>query len=489
MNSNGLKLASGFHRLEAFGHGMRYGLLPFQSIRLAADKHLLTSIGGDYAIILDDDLKNLSAGHLDRSLPIYSDLRARHFIYEGDPSIHLELLAAQYRTKQSLLSEFTALHIFVVTLRCDHSCHYCQVSRVSEDRATFDMSRETAAKAVELMFHSPSKYLKVEFQGGESLLNFDVIRYIVDLVQQRKGDRNVQFVIASNLAFLSDEMVQFCAEHDVKFSCSLDGPRSLHNRNRPRPGADSYDKTIEGIRRVREKLGHDAVAALMTTTADTLERPEMVIDEYVKQGFPSIFLRWISPFGFAVRSEKRIGYDTERFLAFYKRGLEHVIATNLRGTYLREEYAAIILRKILTPYASGYVDLQSPAGLGLSVLVYNYDGGVYASDESRMLAEMGDQKFRLGNVHEQTYEQLFLESTVLETVLDTTVEGIPGCSDCAFSPYCGTDPVYNYATQRDVIGHRPTSSFCRRNMEILRYLFSILEEKSERTRVLKSWVL
>jgi len=488
MNSNGAKLAPAFRPVGSFQRNAAYRLLPFKSIRLSTSMHLLTNLAGDYVTIPEEELKSLVQGSIGRDHPIYNDLVGRQFIYEGDPSVSLELLAAQYRTKQSLLSEFTGLHIFVTTLRCDHSCHYCQVSRVSEDRATFDMSKETGAKGVDLMFQSPSKYLKVEFQGGESLLNFEVVRYVVELVQQRKGGRNVQFVIASNLAFLTDEMLSFCAEHDVKFSCSLDGPKSLHNRNRPRPNSDSYEKTIEGIKRVRTKLGADAVSALMTTTADTLEQAEAVIDEYVEQGFHSIFLRWISPFGFAIRSEKKIGYDTERFIDFYKRGLEHTLQLNLQGKCLREEYAAIMLRKILTPYASGYVDLQSPAGLGLSVLVYNYDGNVYASDESRMLAEMGDRRFCLGNVHRHTYEQLFLESSLLETVLDTVVEGMPGCSDCAFSPYCGTDPVYNYATQRDVVGHRPTSSFCRRNMEILRYLFSILEEGSDRSRVLKGWV-
>ena len=34
------------------------------------------------------------------------------------------------------------------------------------------------------------------------------------------------------------------------------------------------------------------------------------------------------------------------------------------------------------------MDLRSPAGAGMGVVVYNYNGNVYASDESRMLAEM-----------------------------------------------------------------------------------------------------
>ena len=54
----------------------------------------------------------------------------------------------------------------------------------------------------------------------------------------------------------------------------------------------------------------------------------------------------------------------------------------------------------------------SPAGIGLGALVYNYDGDVYASDEGRMLAEMGDHTFRLGNVASQ---QLRRHHAVRET--------------------------------------------------------------------------
>lgn len=57
-----------------------------------------------------------------------------------------------------------------------------------------------------------------------------------------------------------------------------------------------------------------------------------------------------------------------------------------------------MLTKILTNDDPGYVDLMSPAGIGIGALVYNYDGGVYASDEGRMLAEMGDETFHLGDV-------------------------------------------------------------------------------------------
>jgi uncharacterized protein len=77
------------------------------------------------------------------------------------------------------LREPTPLHIFVVTLRCEHSCPYCQVSRQSTDRSKFDMSEETAGHALKIAFQSPSKRIKIEFQGGEPLLNFPLITKIV----------------------------------------------------------------------------------------------------------------------------------------------------------------------------------------------------------------------------------------------------------------------------------------------------------------------
>jgi len=80
---------------------------------------------------------------------------------------------------------FTKLHIFVVTLRCDHSCQYCQVSRQTADKTRYDMSLATAARSVELMVRSPAQTLTLEFQGGEPLLTFDVIRYIVPLAKKR----------------------------------------------------------------------------------------------------------------------------------------------------------------------------------------------------------------------------------------------------------------------------------------------------------------
>jgi His-Xaa-Ser system radical SAM maturase HxsB len=326
---------------------------------------------------------------------------------------------------------------------------------------------------------SPAKNLKIEFQGGESLLNFELVQHIV-IESKRMNDRandpkNLGFVIATNLAVITDDILSFCKQHDIVISTSLDGPKELHNKNRPRSGHDSYERAVAGIDRARNYLGRDKVSALMTTTEAGLNQVEAIIDEYVDRNFTGIFLRPLSPYGFAIKTKFYRAYNTRRWLDFYIKGLEYIIELNRQGVEFREHYASTILTKMLTSSDPGYVDLMSPAGIATGAIVYNYNGAVYASDESRMLAEMGDQKFKLGNVIENTYEEIFLNETLLEALEDSFAQSVPMCTDCAFEPFCGSDPVFHWGQHSDLVGKKPESEFCQRNMSIFKYLIDKME--------------
>ncbi len=466
-------------QLHFLPHFQGYRILPFQFLRWSPAEVLLVNEVGEHLFLGDGDFHGFVTHVLSPSSPTYLDLKSKHFLVDSNSLAPIELLAAKYRTKKSFLNGFTSLHMFVVTLRCDHSCPYCQVSRVTSDRKRFDMSDETARRAVDLMLRSPAPRLKVEFQGGEPLLNFDLVKLIVEYAEERNksAGKSIEYVIATNLSSLSDESLGYMLEHSILVSTSLDGPAFLHNANRPRPGNDSHALTVHNVRRAREALGHDAVSAIMTTTALSLDYPVEIVDEYVAQGFDAIFLRPISPYGFAVRSKAVSAYQLPRFIDFYRKALDHIIELNARGVDFVEIYAQILLRKILTPFATGYVDLQSPAGAGISAVAYNYDGSVYASDESRMLAEMGDSTFRLGSVHENSYEEIFGGPLLQKIVGSSCVESLPGCADCAFQTFCGADPVFHHATQGDMIGHRPTSLFCGKNMALIRHMFELLRSR------------
>lgn len=484
-------MKSRFQPIEAYAElrAGSYRLLPFRFTTLDDDSYALTNLAGEFHVLGRESLHAFVRHELPRDSADFIDLRAKHFADDVEGSAAIDLLALKVRTRYRRLPEFTSLHIFVVTLRCEHSCPYCQVSRQTEDCATFDMSRATADKALDFVFRSPAPAIKIEFQGGEPLLNFELIQYIIESAETRNAiaGRNLQFVVATNLALATSEILHYCAAHDIDISTSLDGPEDLHNKNRPRPGRNSHQKAIEGIRLARQIVGRDRVSALMTTTAKSLDRVRDIIDEYVRLEFPGIFLRTLSPYGFAVTTNAIAQYTTARWVDFYREGLDYILHLNRIGIPFREFYASVILKKMLTSDESGFVDLMNPAGMGIKAIVYNYDGAVYASDESRMLAEMGDHTFRLGELGTDSYETIMLSDRLLRPLEDSMTTSAPMCSECAFEPYCGADPVFHHAMYGDVVGRKPESAFCSRNMAIFRLLINRMRGDSSTKQLFLRW--
>ena len=484
-------LAKRFRSLSEFSASERtgYKLLPMRFTALDDHRYVISNYVGEFHVVDRSTLDRLVKHDLTPDDPVYYDLKSKHFLSDPDSSVASLLLGLKYRTKLSRFAQFTGLHMFVVTLRCDYSCSYCQVSRQTEDKAAFDMTPETARMAVDFMFRSPSAALKVEFQGGESLLNFPVIKEIVEYsheVNRTKG-RNLAFVIATNLSVLSDEILDYCDRYNILISTSLDGPAELHNTNRPRRGRNGHELTIEGIRRVQERLGVGAVSALMTTTHASLSRPREIVDEYVRLGLHEIFLRPMSPYGFAKKTGQIHKYDAERWLEFYKEALGYILEINKSGYALLECYSSLVLRKMLTPQNPGYVDLQSPSGLGISAIIYNYDGDIYAGDEARMLGESGDKTFRMGNLSEDDYEKVMLGDSFLDILESSMAQSAPICSECAFMPYCGADPVYHHETQQDFLGNKALSGYCHRNIGIFRHLIGLMCDSPEDSEILRRW--
>ena len=477
------------YRVSASG---AYEVLPFRHARIpgVADRVLVTSVVGEYAWLSKGDFQNLMNGRLEAGTETYRNLRSRQIICDAETGPFLPGLAAQQRTRKRFVEEDPALHIFVLTLRCDHRCLYCQVTPRRPSEQGYDMCEATAAAALDRVFESRAEVLTIEFQGGEGALAFPLLRWIVTEATRRsaKEGRRVRFVMATTLHLMTDDMLVFCRDMDVELSTSLDGPEHVHNANRPNPTRDSFERTLQGLDRARAICGPDRVAALATITRHSLPFAREIVDAYIALGFDSIALRPISPFGFAVRTRRSIGCSTEEYLRFYREALKYIIEVNLAGTAIDESYATLLLTRILTPFPTSYVDLQSPAAAGRGVLVYNYDGGVYVSDEARMLAEMGDGRFRMGTVHE-SLASLQRSDAMGIIARNGCAESLPGCAECAFVPYCGADPVFHVATQGDPAGHRPTSEFCARHTGLFHIIFKMLAERDpDVLRVLLSWL-
>lgn len=451
-------------------------LLPFRFHRLSQNEVVAVSESGDHAFLSQDELETLV--HSPDNIPFdrLADLKSKFFVGEKRSPGVARLLASRIAAKKETILCGPSLHIFVPTLQCAHSCRYCQVSRSLEDTG-FSMSIEQIEKACDGIFESPSKTLTVEFQGGDPLLRFDLVQHAIERIANRNKveKRKLRFVIATTLHQLSEQMLPFLKYHRVFLSTSIDGPTALHNKNRPLPSRDSFERTLSGIELARKHLGHASVSALMTTTRESLNQPEAIVDEYVNLGFNEIFIRRLSPYGFAKRNEDLLAYPFNAFMQFYERAFERILYWNRQGVPIREVASAIAFNKILSPFDAGYVDLQSPSGAVLAVMVYNYDGWVYPSDEARMLAESGDTTLRLGKIGDSL--KTLLSSSVANQIVRTSLgRYVPGCSECAFNPYCGPDPVSTQSQFGLMDAPVYWTDHCKQSTWLFEFLFKRLRE-------------
>lgn len=472
---------------------------PFRFGRID-DKVLLTHDTGQWHLLSEADFEALLAGTLGPDHPDHAALVDKGFIRDG---MDADAIADRLRRKKRWLGMGPHLHVVITTLRCNQSCKYCHASRTDMDRVDTDMSIDTARLVVDHALRSPSPFIAFEFQGGEPTVNMDVIRFIVEYSRERNRHegKTIEYSLVTNMTRMDEDKAEWLLANDVFLCTSLDGPRHVHDWNRPfagGQGAAPFDEVMKWIRYFNRRyveMGRDPelwhVDALMTTTRKTLEHWREVIDLYVSLGIRNLFLRPLNPFGFIMKTWKAVGYDQEDFLRFYEQALDYIIDLNRDGVQIIEGTAALFLKKMLTPDDPNFVDLRSPIGAGTGQIAYNYDGTIFPSDEGRMVDAMGDPIFALGRLGEMTPDEAIRHPTVKSLAVASLLDTLPMCSTCWNAPYCGVRPLHNYMMSGDLFGQRPNTPKCKQHMTIARLLFERLSRDTDGSleAIFRRWTL
>lgn len=456
----------------------------FRYKELKNNKYLLTNDLGEFIVLAKRDFDKFLKGELPESSYAYPILQEQGLIKsDASASDSIKL----YRKRNACLWAGPTLHIIVTTLRCNQKCVYCQVSSHPESHKDLDLDKKTAEKTVDVILDSPSQFIAIEFQGGEPLLNWGVVRHIIEYANRKnkKIKKKLEFRLVSNFSLMDKEKLDYLSNNNINLCTSLDGPEKLHNQNRIWLKGNSYDSAKKWLA-ISKKLYEDRYrpAALTTISRMSLKYPKEIVDEYVKLKMDGIFLRPLSHLGFAKNIWDKIGYTAEEFIDFYIKALNYIIDCNLKkpGFSFHENYAKILLTKILTDRDPGYTDLRSPCGAAIGQLLYNYNGEVYTCDEGRML---GDKVFCLGDVNKDKYTDIILHPTVRKVCLASCLDGLY-CDMCVYKPYCGVCPVCNYAETGNVFNGYNNDK-CKINMAIFDFLFEKLQNKSIRA-VFEKWV-
>lgn len=269
-----IQVRGGFHAFQAAGHEFVY-LAPSGAIfevSPAAAAALQQVENGDAQ--LPDLLQGMGAGGFSEadSLEAIEELLAcGAFEKEARGPAAPEPPPADFPLQTLVLN---------LTNQCNLSCQYCY--EYGADKVATPAGKpkfidfDTARDSVDFLLKQSAgrKQVHITFFGGETLMNFPLLKRVVEYATQTAGlaGRTVDFSLTTNATLLTPAIIEFLSDNRVGVTVSIDGPKELNDKMRVFPnGRGSYDIIAP---RVRELIRHHRtrpITARVTLTSQVTD--------------------------------------------------------------------------------------------------------------------------------------------------------------------------------------------------------------------------
>lgn len=147
--------------------------------------------------------------------------------------------------------------ILQTTQNCNFRCRYCGFSNFGysdREHNSGMMSIETAKKAIDFLKNNSvdMKDVSIAFYGGEPLINFKLVKEVVQYAKAIMPYKNINFDLITNFSILTDEIKQFLRDHNIQVTVSLDGPLQVHDKYRrfAANGKGTFDKVYNNLKEI-----------------------------------------------------------------------------------------------------------------------------------------------------------------------------------------------------------------------------------------------
>ena len=322
---------------------------------------------------------------------------------------------------------------------CNLRCTYCFAGKGDYRQGRMVMSADTGKKAIDFLLSQSGdrEHLEVDFFGGEPLMNFDVVRQVVEYARGREEEqgKRFRFTITTNGLLLDDEKIDYINREMSNVVLSLDGRKSVNDKVRSRvDGSGCYEAIVPKFQKLVRQRGDK---------------------EYYVRG---TFTKYNKDFGDDVLALNQLGFD--------QISIEPVVADPVKEYALTEEDLPKIfaeyerLRDLLLDAkkkGKGFnffhfmLDLdQGPCaikrlrgcGCGNEYVAITPDGDIYPCHQF-----IGHDQWRMGSLRDGSFD---LEAK--ERFSKATVYQKPDCRDCWAKFYCsGGCNANNMQYQGDIL--------------------------------------
>lgn len=134
--------------------------------------------------------------------------------------------------------------ILKITNRCNLNCIYCYTSSKNEIK---DMDFKTAKNSIDYILSDDADKLKIQFTGGEPLLNFDLIEKVIKYCNKNYNDKNISYAVQTNGTLLNNKLIEKIKELHLKVGISIDGIE-VNDILRPYKNKNKSSSTLDTLR-------------------------------------------------------------------------------------------------------------------------------------------------------------------------------------------------------------------------------------------------
>ena len=331
---------------------------------------------------------------------------------------------------EPVVGDFKKHHKPVVKALCMHiahdcnlACKYCFAEEGEYHGKRELMSFETGKKALDYLVQNSGNRvnLEVDFFGGEPLMNWDVVKQLVQYGRsiEEANNKKFRFTLTTNGVLLNDEVQDFLNKEMGNVVISLDGRKEVNDNMRPfRNGKGSYDLIVPKFQKLAESRDQNNYYIRGTFTRENLDFSEDV-KHFADLGFKQISIEPVvgpEEDPYSIREK-----DLPQILEEYDKLADEYIKRHKEGNGFTFFHFMIDLSGGPCVYKR-----LSGCGSGTEYLAVTPWGDLYPCHQF-----VGDEEFLMGNVDEG-----ITKPEIAEKFGECNVYSKEKCKDCFAKFYC-----------------------------------------------------
>lgn len=355
-----------------------------------------------------------------------------------------------------------------ITLHISHACNlrckYCFAGQGSYGGEKENMSKDIAKKSVNFLMEQSGqrKEIGIVFFGGEPLLNFPLLKFIVDYSKKevKKISKKIHFTITTNGTLLTDDIIDCLNKNKFSVMISIDGYKKAQDElRRFAGGKGSYDVVISGAKKLSKSRG-GRLTARVTVCHDNPD-VKKIADHLSEIGFSRVVCAPVS--GADGTSLALTSDDIELLLKRYEQLAGEVIEKVLKREEAVMDDFADVIGQIYRAERRNHA-----CGVGLGAIGVSPSGDIYPCHRF-----VGMKEFKIGHVEKG------FDKAARQRVIDVNATNRKPCSTCWARYLCGGGCLHDAAKEDGSFGS-PNPQLCKLQKRVFELSLMIYAELLEK---------